>query len=173
MTPPKQPRGKSLPRAAPAPELPAAPQSDDPQLNAQYFMDLLDGLAKQASPEATRIRRALVEAIEAFSAAEDKDTARLELKARLYGIEAGVAELVLRGVRKVREQVAATSRRLGTGTTLGKTARSAADGFALLVQALETMLKGAESGDDNLREQAHALLAQARGKLDALNASGS
>ncbi|MBI3180154.1 MAG: hypothetical protein HYZ27_10860, partial [Deltaproteobacteria bacterium] len=101
-------------------------------------------------------------------AAEDKETARLELKARLYGIEAGVAELVLRGVRKVHEQVAQTSRRLGTGSKLGKSARSAADGFGLLVEALETMLKGAETGDDALREQAHALLAQARDKLDAL-----
>lgn len=158
---------KPSPSPKPAPaakELPPL-ESDDPRTQAQYFMDLLAALGQQASPEAKRIRQVLIDAVTSYRDAADKVQARLELRDRLLGVEAGVAEVLLGTVRKLRDRLRSDMKRIGGSSTIGKSLQAASDGFHTLGEALETMLQAAEAQDEALRKKAYVLMETARTKL--------
>ncbi|MCK5688381.1 hypothetical protein KAI87_03875, partial [Myxococcota bacterium] len=138
---------------------------------ATFFMEMLDTFAQQGTPEFKRVRVALIETITGFRDAVDKEEAKLVLQARLIGIEMGVAELMLRSVRKIRDKMVKESRKLGTGSAAGKNIRSAATGLDKLVSALEKMHRGAEEGDEKVRAEARAEMQEARELMQAVEAS--
>lgn len=153
------------PRSA---DLPSPPESEDPRQLAEYFMDMLNALAGQASDEARRIRTALIDAVVAYRDNPDKAQARAMLSAHLAGLEAGVATLLVRNVRKMQQRFAQDLKRIGPGSPAGRALKTAADGFTTLGEALEKLGVAAERGDQALRAEAHALLAQAKSALEVL-----
>ncbi|MBI5508350.1 MAG: hypothetical protein HY903_06325 [Deltaproteobacteria bacterium] len=144
------------------------PLTDDPKAQADYFMQMLDTFAQQGTPEAMRLRTGLIEAVEAFGKTEDKAKAAIELRARVAGLELGVAELLVRTTRKLRDRLVEESRKLGTSSKIGKSARQAAEGFTAMVAGLEKLAQAAEDDDPALRAEAHRILDDARSKMDAI-----
>ena len=161
----------SAPRAgAPAPLVVSGPpEGADPKAQAEHFMAMLDAFAQQGTPEAKRIRGALIEAVSEYGANPDKAQAGAILKARLAGLEAGVCELLLRSTRKLRDRFVQEARKQGSSSKLGQTAHAAAEGFTVMVDGLEKLLQAAETGDVALRDAANEQLAAAQEKMAALS----
>jgi hypothetical protein len=155
-------------RATPPPELDVAPQpaTEDPQAQAEWFISLLDAFAQHGSPEAVRLRRGLIETVNDYAAAEDKVAARVVAAARIAGLQAGVAEVVLRSTRKMRDRFVKESRRRGTSSKQGKSLRAAADGFSKMVEGLEMMAQAAEVGDEALSARGAELMEEARAAME-------
>jgi len=167
---PQRAQGNPVARAAPPPELSAGdpPQDTDPKAQAEYFLKMLDAFAQQGTPEAKRIRSALIEAVSEYGAAADKEAAALILRARVAGLELGVTELLVRSTKKLRDRFTQESRKLGTGSKVGVTTRKAAEGFGLMVDGLEMLQRAAELSDPALRDRAHEVLARARVRMEEL-----
>jgi hypothetical protein len=146
-----------------------APTSDDPKAQADYFLQMLDAFAQQGTPEAKRIRSALIESVSEYGKARDKETAAVVLRAKVAGLEMGVTELLVRATRKLRDRFVAESRKLGTSSKLGETTRVAAEGFSSMVDGLEMLQKAAETNDAALREEALRLIADARAKMERIS----
>jgi hypothetical protein len=144
------------------------PTSDDPKAQAEYFMQMLDAFAQQGTPEAKRIRSALIEAVAEYGKAQNKAEAAIVLKAKVAGLEMGVTDLLVRATKKLRDRFVAESRKLGTSSKLGETTRTAADGFSMMVDGLEKLQKAAEGNDAALREEANKLIADARAKMEQI-----
>jgi hypothetical protein len=144
------------------------PTSDDPKAQAEYFMQMLDAFAQQGTPDAKRIRSALIEAVTEFGEAEDKAEATVVLRARVAGLEMGVTDLLVRATKKLRDRFVMESRKLGTSSKLGETTRAAADGFSMMVDGLEKLRNAAETGDAALRDEANELIALARAKMEQI-----
>jgi len=148
------------------PEIRDVPTDSNPKVQAEYFLELMDAFGKIGTPEAKRVRQTLIDIIDDYGDAEDKEAAGEQLKARLAGLEIGVADLIKKHVAKMRERAVAASRQLGLSSPMGQTARRGADGLGLVVQALDELVKSAKKGDMELRKQAQATLAKARESFD-------
>jgi len=144
------------------------PETTDPKAQVQYFMEMLDAFAQQGTPEATRIRTELITAVTEFEANPNKDEAMVLIRARTAGIELGLAELMLRSVRKMRDRLVQDSRKMGTGSKAGLNTRSAAEGFTQFAAGLEKLLAAAQTDDTKLRAAGHEEIAKARAALEAL-----
>lgn len=140
------------------------PSEDDPKGRAEYFLQMLDAFAQQGTAEATKVRSMLIGAIAEYSerAKENKEEALTKLKATLYGLEAGVMELLIRSTSKLRDKITEQASKLGTKSQAGKNARAAADGMSSVVEALSTMLRAANEGSQQLRDRANAMMEKAR-----------
>jgi len=148
----------------------AAPR--DPQALADYLVRLLDGFAQTGSPEADRVRSAIIRVAldynDAKARGEDPEAIRTATIVRLVALEAELAQFLLRSTRKMRDRLVADSRRLGTGSPVAQSVRRAAEGLTLLVDALTAMLEAAEEHDPAKRRHAQALLDKARVAMASL-----
>ena len=148
-----------------------APPESDPKGRADYFLQMLDAFAQQGTQEAKRVRSGLIQAIGEYrEATEDKELGEVEkteaqtrLKAKLYGMEAGVMELLIRSVSRMRDRILEQARTLGTKAGPGKNAHTAAEGLGQVVEALQTMMDAANKGSEDLREKANGMMEKARG----------
>ena len=132
---------------------------------------MLDTFAKAGTAETKRIRQALIDAVEEYAQDGNKDRAGLILRAQLAGIELGMADVLRRILSRVRDRMLDESKRLGVTSPDGDLARRGAEGFTLVVQALNKMVQGARSGDEDLRNEARVILAQAQKKIEAVTRS--
>lgn len=172
----KKARHKSGVTAKPSPargefaslEIGAPPEGQDARTHAEYFLQMLGALAKQGSPEAKRIRAALVQMLEDYKAATDKEAAYAKLAARVAEVEAGTIGLLLQSIRRVRDDLSQKSRKLGTASRVGRATRAAAESFATMAKGMETVLRANETGDAKLREQAQEMMRQARAGLETV-----
>jgi hypothetical protein len=176
--PPQGQGDASAPSAAPEDYFPdeikepTLPPENDPKAQADFFMEMLDTFAKANTAETKRIRQALIDAIDTYAADYDKVRAGEVLKATLAGIEIGMAEVLRRILARVRDRMREESKRLGVTTPDGDLARRGAEGFTLVVQAMNKLVQSEQLGDENMREQAHAILAQAQKKIESVVQSG-
>jgi hypothetical protein len=158
----------SFPDSLPEITEPEPAPEDDPKAQADFFVQMLDSFAQAGTSETKRIRKALVDAIEEYSSAEDKVAAGETLKETLAGIEVGMAEVLRRVIGRVRDRMVQESRRLGVSSPEGDVARRGAEGFTLVVEALGKMVQSAREGDDQMRVEARAILARAQQQLGPL-----
>jgi hypothetical protein len=172
---PRSPKGhpasrshQDAPESIPEIPEPTPPSDDDPKAQADFFLQMLDAFAKANTAETKRIRRALIDAIEAYSSSADKKLAGEILKATMAGIEVGMAEVLRRMLARVRDRMVEESRRLGVSSPEGDVARRGAVGFSLVVDALNLMVQSARQGDLQMRDEARARLAQAQKQLAPL-----
>lgn len=149
-------------------QLQSPPSPEDPQQQAEYFIQLIDAFAQQGTPEAQKIRSGLVELVTRYRDAEDKTAALGEAKQRLAALEVGTAELLLSSTRKIYEKFKQQSRQMGTGSPAGKSIRAAAEGFGKVVEAMETMVDGARKGDEDIKKRAQELLSEAHQRLSSI-----
>jgi len=164
--------GRAVPPAGgEPPELEIGPPpAEDPQSQAEYFMQLLDAFAEQGTAEAKRLRAALIEAVDEYSqkAKDGRDEAMRILQAKLLGMEAGLVELLLRSTRKMRDRFVLESRKLGQSSQMGKAIHAAAEGMGQITEALQKLLDAAGAGSDELRTEAYAMMQRARKTLEVL-----
>jgi len=146
------------------PELGEPPQTDDPEVMAEYFVEMLEVLG-QGDDEMKRVRDVLLGCIESFYDNPDKEEAKEVFAARLGGLEEGVAFLLLGSTKKIRDRLVKDSRKLGTGSKVGKAARIGADAFSLLSDGLQKLLDAAASGDAKVRAEAQTVMQSAHAKM--------
>jgi hypothetical protein len=163
---PKRPAGSNDSGPAPDVELPPQPSTEDPHAQAEWFVSLLDAFAQHGSPEAAKLRRGLLDVVNEYDAADDKVAARAVAAGRIAGMQAGIAELVLRSARKMRDRFVKESRKRGTASRDGKSLRVAADGFTKMVEGLEMMAQAARAGDEALSARGEALMDEARAAME-------
>jgi hypothetical protein len=152
------------------PELGAPPETDDPEVMAAYFVEMLEALG-EGNPEMKRVRDVLVGCIESFHDNPDKEEAKEIFAARLTGLEEGVAFLLLGNIKKLRDRLVKDSRKLGTGSKVGKAARVGADAFTLFADGLQKLLDAAAASDPELRAEAQVAMKQAHAKMLELEAA--
>ncbi len=167
-TPVKKASTKARPSGGALSVGPPPSPDKDPAAQAEYFMEMLDALGQQGSPEAARIRLALIEAVADYAKAEDKEAAAKLLKAHMLGIELGVARLLLGTTEKLRDRFIKESRKLGTKSKQGQVVRQSAEAFELLADGFAKMVAAAEAQDEALRAEAHRVLDQAGTMMKAL-----
>ena len=174
---PKHPAKRALPTKRPgaraaAAELTGAAPENDSKAQAEYFMQLIDNLAQAGDPESARIRSALIQVVADYGAARERgeDVAKLREATgqRVAALEGAVAEILLKSTRKLRDRVVMDSRRLGTSGKVGQSARTAAEGLELIVDALDKMLEASKAGDEAKKQEARGLLEKARGVMAPL-----
>jgi hypothetical protein len=163
----------SRPKGRPArADAPGAAPADDPQGQAQFCMQLLDGLKHESGPEASRLRIEIISAIGEYQEARERgeDVGRIleATKQKLTLVEASAAGLMLRWTKRMRDRLLGETRRLGTTSPGAQAVRGAAEGLDLIVGALTKVIEAANEGDALKRQQAHALLAQARAAMAPL-----
>lgn len=153
--------------------LPQAPAEDDPTAQARYFLDMLDTFGQQGTPEAHRVRHALIQAVDEYARAEDeeKEAAQVALKIRMLGIQAGAAELLLNHCRRLHIFFSKQTRKMGTKSQKGQTIRNTAESLNALCTALSSIIEALESGDESLQEQAQSNLQIAQSKMEEVQAS--
>jgi hypothetical protein len=134
-------------------------------------MELLGALAQQGTPEATRIRQALIDAVTAFDRAEDEEQAKQVLLMHLAGIELGVSKILLATTQKMRDRFVKESRRLGTKTPQAKTVRLTAEAFDTLCLGFSKMIEASERQDLEGRAAAYKILEEAGEKMKALESA--
>ena len=153
--------------------LPNLPSENDPTAQARYFLDMLDAFGQEGTPEANRIRHALIQAVDEYSQADDadKEAALVALKIRMLGIQAGAAEVLLRHCRRLHTFFSKQTRKIGTKSKEGKTIRSTAESINALCEALSSMIEALESGDEALQEKAQSSLEFAQSKMAEVQTS--
>ncbi len=151
------------------------PPREDPQAQAEFFMQLLDSLAQVGSPETNRIRAALIQVVTDYRGECDKggdvEKAREHTARKLMELEAGMCHLLLHSTSKLRDRLVAESRRMGTATKVGKSARQVADGLCVLVDALSAMMEAAKEQDPVKRSSALELMEKARVAMTAFEST--
>jgi hypothetical protein len=152
------------------PELGAPPQTDDPEVMAEYFVEMLEVLG-QGDGEMKRVRDVLLGCIESFYDNPDKEEAKEIFAARIGGLEEGVAFLLLGSTKKIRDRLVKDSRKLGTGSKVGKAARIGADAFSILSDGLQKLLDAAATGDPAVRAEAQTVMQSAHAKMLELEAA--
>ncbi len=150
------------------PELGAPPVSDDPEVMAGYFVEMIDALGRGTS-EMKRVRDVLVGCVESYYDNPDKDEAKEIFAARMAGLEEGVAALLHGHIKRLRDQLTKDSRRLGTGTKVGRAARVGADAFTLFADGLQKLIDAA--ANPALRTEAQATMKRAHAKMLELEAA--
>ena len=145
------------------------PDTTDPKAHAEYFIEMLNALAQQGTPETKRIREALIDAIKIYEAEaeENKEAAGSLLRLRVMGMEFGLYELYGKSVRKIRDKFVQDARKMGTSQA-GILARSLAEGLTLSVDGIQKILDAIDRKDETLRDEGQALLQQSKEKLAAL-----
>ena len=153
--------------------LPNLPSESDPTTQARYFLDMLDAFGQEGTPEANRVRNALIQAVDEYSRAEDeeKEAAQVALKIRMLGIQAGAAELLLNHCRRLHTFFSKQTRKMGTKSKKGQTIRNTAESLNALCTALDSMIQALENGDEALQEQAQSNLEIAQSKMEEVQAS--
>lgn len=138
----------------------------------ERFMQLLKDLRADGSPEAQRLRQALVEVVTSYDASVDKAKARMEVVSRLLGIEAGVADLLMRTVKSLRERLYKEGKRIGTGSQQGKSIRAMSKALDTMAEGLQQMKDAVAEGDQQLRQSAHQRIDEAQKQLQAVGMRG-
>jgi hypothetical protein len=154
-----------VPRNTP---LEAPPSGDDPRAQAEYFMDMLNALGAQATPEAKRLRVELIETIAAYRDDPDKEHARIELAAKMMGLESAVSTILQSNIDKVRQRLTKDLKKIGATSATGKAMKAAAKGFETMSKALGKLAIASRDNDQTARSEAQALLAKARTELEGL-----
>jgi hypothetical protein len=146
------------------------PPEGDPKRQATYFMGLLEAFAQHGTPEATRLRSALIEAVDTYSeqATKSIEAARVIFASKIAGIETGVMAIALRSVKKMRERVLRDGRDIGTKSMLGKNMQAFSEGLGIMADAMEILIEAAAAGDRALRERATAAMNRASELLSGL-----
>ena len=152
---------------------PEMPAESDATAQARYFLDMLDAFGQQGTPEANRIRNALIQAVDEYSRADegDKEAAQVALKIRMLGIQAGAAELLLNHCRRLHTFFSKQTRKIGTKSQKGQTIRNTAESLNALCTALSSIIEALESGDESLQEEAQSNLQIAQSKMEEVQAS--
>jgi len=160
----------ALPSSMPPREFGEFPQEGPPDEKARYLFDLLNAYAQQGTPEGKRVRQALLDAIEQFNAdcVENKDKAALELTAKLFGIEAGILELIIFSTQSMSKKIADQAHRLGPKTKAGYKARTASNALAQMAEAMTTMLRAKEEGKQELHAEASEKMKHAKKMVEAI-----
>lgn len=133
-------------------------------------MDMLNALGQQATPEAKRLRVELIETIAAYRDSPDKERARIELAARMMGLESAVSSILQKNFDKLRQKILKDLKRVGTTSATGKAMKSAAKGFETMSSALGRLAVASRDNDQSARAEAQALLAKAKEELEGFAA---
>jgi hypothetical protein len=152
------------------PDLAAPPDTDDPEVMAAYFVEMLEALGR-GDAETRRIRDVILGSIESYRDNPNRQEAREIFAARLAGLEEGVTFVLLRHTKRLRDRLVKDSRKLGTGSEVGRAARVAAEGFSLLSHGLQKLLDAAASRDPKARSEAQSVMRQAHAKMKDLEAA--
>lgn len=135
---------------------------------AHQFMDLIRELGKHKTPQGERLYTTLVGAVSAYRRQPDKQLAIAEFAVTLKGVEGGLAKLLLRDMKKLRDRMRSQVQQMPPGHAMSKSAAEATEGLALVVRALEGYEIAGRTQDEAKREASRALLEQARGKMAGL-----
>ena len=137
---------------------------------ARYFLSLLHSLSQDGSPESRRVRVALIEAVDEYAKAEDKEAARDGLRVRVAGVEAGLSTVLLQSTKKLRDTLAKQLPLLSGQPAIKAVVKETSDALNSVIRSLSLMLQAAERGDTELRARAHRSLDEAKAKLEAIQA---
>ncbi|MBC7793830.1 MAG: hypothetical protein H7Z43_08985 [Clostridia bacterium] len=141
---------------------------EEVRAQAEQFMQLLTQLRVDNTPESNAMRDTLVGIVTEFRDTENREQAKVELLAKLMGVESGMADIMARNISKLRDTLGKQSKRIGASSVQGKTIRATTDALTTLLDALQRLVDANAENDPALRQSAHALLAQARSKLEAV-----
>ncbi len=147
------------------PQLPPQPSAEEVRAQANQFMQMLRDLKADGTPEATRLRSALIETVEKYDNSPD---GRAELVARLLGIESGIAELLMRTVEALRDRLYKEGKRIGASSQAGKSIRAMSRALDTMADALQQMVDAVAMADNDLRKRAVERLDEAKKQLQAV-----
>ncbi len=135
--------------------------STDPKAQADHAITLIDGFA-QMGPDAKKVREAIIAALGEFEVAsqENREQALEVFTESMVALQSEASDLVLKSLKRMRDDVAKKSRVLGTKSERGQMGRLMAESLDILIGALELMRQAAADGDKELHDQAADLLRQ-------------
>jgi hypothetical protein len=151
-----------------APSFSSNASPEEIRAQAEQFMELLTALRADGSEDAKNMREALVTIVAEFRDTPDRERAKVELMSRLMGVESGIADLMGRTVGKIRDRLVKESKRIGAASQQGKVIRTTTDALGTVLDALQQLVDANAENDGALRDSAHALLAKAKTKLEAV-----
>jgi hypothetical protein len=140
----------------------------DLRAQAEQFMALLDDLRVEGTPDAIAMRQELVDIVDQFGAAADKEAAKQMLLARLMLVESKVTLMIARPVRAMRDRLFKELKRIGKHSQAGKTMTTMFEALGTLLDALDALMRAIEGHDPEERDRAHALLANVQTRLKSL-----
>lgn len=147
------------------PQLPPQPSAEEIRAQADQFMQMLRDLKADGTPEAVRLRAALVETVDKF---DNTPEGRAELVARMLGIESGIAELLMRTVEALRDRLYKEGKRIGTTSQAGKSIRAMSKALDTMAEALQQMVDAVATADNDLRKRAQVRMDEAKKQLQAV-----
>lgn len=140
----------------------------DVRAQAEQFMQLLTDLRVEGTPEALQMRQQLVTLVTEFRDTPDREQAKAELVERLMTVEAGIVDMMAKPVRALRDRLHGEKKRIGRHSQAGKAVNTMYDALGTLLDALQQLRDASTERNHQLRDSAHALLAQAKAQLQSV-----
>lgn len=146
-----------------------APPAEDPEAQVEYALNLLQGFA-QLGPEATAVGDRITGALDEYSATRDDDeqAALDRFQQTMQAIQIEVSDLVLKSLRRMRDDIKKRSRVLGTKSEHGKFGRIFAESLDIMAGAMELMTQASLEGDEEMKRKAAEVMQRGQEMLTEL-----